>query len=41
MEEYCIKLKDNSSTDRFIMTAIIGDVMYLHQALQQPEKRNL
>jgi len=37
-EEYCNKLKDNCSTDHFIMTAIIGDIMYLHQALQQPDK---
>jgi len=33
-EEYYTELKDNSSTDHFIMTAIIGDGMYLHQALQ-------
>ena len=35
---HCTELKDSSSADHFIMTAIIGDVMYLHQALQQPDK---
>ena len=38
MENQRANLADDSSTEHLIMPAIIGDVMYLHQALQQPDK---
>ena len=37
-EDQCTDSKDDSSSEHLIMSAIIGDVMYLHQAMQQPDK---
>ena len=34
----CTEIKDDSSAEHLIISTIIGDVMYLHQAMQQPDK---
>jgi len=37
-EEKSPESNDNRNTEHLIMSTIIGDIMYLHQALQQPDK---